>query len=560
MTEAAAEDKSLSKESLVLYVSIFVMGACGLAYEYTFSKLSSDLLGNSFRQWAIIIGVMMFFMGVGSDIQKKIRDKDLMNTFLLGEVALAVLGAFGPVIMLFAYGQFYSHYALVQYFFVGAIGLLIGFEIPLLTRINSQYNGQLRLNLGSMLRMDYMGSLIGALAWVFVLPYYFTVIEMAFVLGLFTMAAAVCGLVYFRKRVPGFTKVCYVMAVAVALIVAGLFQARDWEVAGQQYLYQDKIVLSESSPYQHIVVTESRSDTVRMYINGHLQFSSMDEHIYHENLVHPAMQIAPRRDRVLVLGGGDGLAVREILKYDDVKEVTLCDLDPLVTKLARESDFFTRLNGHSLNEGRLHIVDNNALVPSGEFDLYVDDQKSGFPIKRKKVDTLKILNVDALKFLEQVPGVYDVIIVDFPDPNAPEVSKLYSSMFYHHLKKRLAPRGVFVQQSTSPFWAKEAFLNIGRTIKSSGFVALPFHDNVPSFGVWGFWLAGRDDYYEEMDLRGAIESITTLKAQPRYLTPELVKANFVFGRNELKSPNNDINTILSSRLHEYYLQGWQKTL
>ena len=188
-----------SKESWVLYFAMFVMGACGLAYEYTLSKVASDILGNSVRQWAIIIGVMMFFMGVGSDIQKYLSNKHLVDKFIFFEILIGLLGAFGPVTLVYAYGAFPSHYILVQYFFVFTIGLIIGFEIPLITRINETFIRELKFNIGNVLKMDYVGALFGSLFWIFVLPLYFSTVETAFVLGILNVLVAVVTLVFFSK-------------------------------------------------------------------------------------------------------------------------------------------------------------------------------------------------------------------------------------------------------------------------------------------------------------------------------------------------------------------------
>ncbi|MEJ2546064.1 MAG: hypothetical protein P8Y99_18530, partial [Calditrichaceae bacterium] len=155
-----------------------------MAYEYTLSKVASDLLGNSVRQWAIIIGVMMFFMGIGSDVQKYFSNKFLIDQFILYEILLGLLGAFGPIALLFFYGQYNEYYILIQYLFICSIGLIIGFEIPLITRINETYISELKFNIGAVLKMDYIGALAGSLAWIFLLPKFFTIIETAFVLGL----------------------------------------------------------------------------------------------------------------------------------------------------------------------------------------------------------------------------------------------------------------------------------------------------------------------------------------------------------------------------------------
>ena len=557
-TSGARKFRWPTTESLVLYFSIFVMGGCGLAYEYTLSKLSSDLLGNSVEQWAIIIGVMMFFMGVGSDLQKHLIDRGLLSKFLLAELTLGICGAFAPIIILDAYGRFPEHFVLVQYFFIGSIGLLIGFEIPLLMRINAKYSEEIKFNIGGILKMDYVGALCGALAWVFILPKFFSTTQMAFVLGITTVSTAAFGLFYFYRHVDHPKKLSGLTAFSLVLVTLGFYIADTWTAHAEQALYREPIVYSNTSQYQHVVLTESKTGATSMFINGHLQFNSQDEQIYHENLVHPAMLIAKKKSHVLVLGGGDGLATRELLKYPSVETVTLCDLDPMIVELARTHPKMVALNQNSLNDSRLFLVENHALIPSGMRDLWIPNQRALSPRTLSKVGTVRIVNIDALKFLEQVRGIYDVVILDFPDPNAPELAKLYSLGFYQLLRKRLAPGGIIVQQATSPYYAKEAFLTIGRTIQSAGFVALPYHETVPSMGDWGWWLAGDARWHSVTSLRAQLEGAKLDNIQTRHLTEEKIRASLAFGANQLTTSHQKINTLTSPVVYEEYMQGWEK--
>ena len=544
-------------ESLVLYLSMFVMGGCGLAYEYTLSKLSSDLLGNSVEQWAIIIGVMMFFMGVGSDLQKYLRDQGLLAKFILAEITLGICGAFGPIVILDAYGRFPHHFVLVQYFFIGSIGLLIGFEIPLLMRINAKYSEEIKFNIGGILKMDYVGALCGALVWVFILPKFFSTTQMAFVLGIVTIATAGVGLLYFRRHIDSFKLLCALTALSLVLVIGGLRVADRWTAYAEQALYRDRILYSTTSRYQHVVLTESDAGATTLFINGHLQFSSQDEYIYHENLVHPAMLIASQKKRVLILGGGDGLAARELLKYPGVETITLCDLDPMIVELAQTHPRMVELNHNSLNDARLFVVENNALLPSATRELWVPNQRAMSSRAVSKVGTLRIVNVDALEYLKQVPGTYDVVILDFPDPNAPELAKLYSLGFYRLLRSRLAPGGLIVQQATSPYYAKEAFLTIGRTIESAGFAVLPYHDTVPSMGDWGWWLAGDIRWHSPASLRAQIQGAKPGSVPTRYLTEEKIRASLAFGAKQLETAHREINTLTSPVVYDQYIQGWE---
>jgi spermidine synthase len=546
--------------SFILYLAAFVMGGCGLAYEYTLSRVAADLLGNSARQWALVIGAMMFCMGIGADLQKRLSDRQLLDKFIAAEIVLGLLGGAGPLLLLFTYGLAYEYYVLVQYAFICAIGLLLGFELPLIARLNEQYTGELKVNLGKVLKMDYIGSLAGALVWVFLLPRFFTLIETGFILGLLNLCAAAVLLAWFRKRVERRRVLLLALSGAVLLLGGGLFQARSWTTSAEQYLYRDRILLSRTTRYQHIVLTRSAAGELNCYLNGNLQFSSSDEEIYHENLVHPVMSIAPCRRRVLILGGGDGLAAREVLKYPDVKELVLCDLDPEMTRLAREHPDFLRLNQSSLKDARVKILAGHALIPTNkqeEVRIVNQNRRGGPAPETATVAKVSIVNLDAAKLLEQLAGRFDVIIIDFPDPNNGQLAKLYSRTFYRRLAQRLTYDGLFVQQATSPVHAKEAFLCIGRTIQAAGLSALPYHDNVPAFGEWGWWLGGRAAVWSPARLRQALNHIEKLTVPTRYLTPALIRAGLAFGKNQLHTPETRLNTLVNHAVYDYYLQGWQ---
>ncbi len=557
---STAKKKTESTESLVLGFSMFIMGGCGLAYEYTFSRVASDLLGNSAQQWAIIIGVMLFFMGVGADLQKYLKEHRLIDKLILSEIALGLFGGFGPITMLYAYGSFPFHYILVQYFFISAVGLLIGLEIPLITRINEAYSLNLRVNLSRILKMDYIGSLCGALFWIFVLPRFFTMVQTAFVLAFITVGVAGIALIYFRSLIHHFVPLVTLVALGLSTLGYSFYMAQNWTSFTEQKLFRDRIIFSQTTKYQHIVLTQSTSREISCYINGRLQFNSADEYIYHENLVHPAMMIAPRRRNILILGGGDGLALREVLKYPDVDSVTLVDIDPVMTQLASKNPYFVQLNKNSLASARLTVVKNNALADAGVEKMRMLNQKSRNKSIAEEVAQVSILNLDAVKFVQQISGKYDVIIMDFPDPNALDLAKLYAQHFYVMVSNRLSVDGVLVQQSTSPVGARESFLCIGRTMKSAGLMVIPYHDNIPSFGEWGWWIGGHEKHYSSDEIAKAISNLNEMLVPTRYLTPAVIQTSLVFGKEQLYSEYNDISTINSARVYDYYIKGWKNNL
>lgn len=543
--------------SIVLGLSMLFIGICGISYEYTFSKLASDILGNSVRQWAIIIGLMMFCMGVGADLQKYLSDDVLVDSFIFIEILLGVLGGIGPTITLWAFGEIHSHFIIFHYFFICSIGLLIGLEIPLLTRVNHLTVPSLKLNLSLILKMDYIGSFIGALVWVFVLHQFLNILETGFFLGLINICVALVTFFFFAPWVKRKKQILGFAGIGMVLLLAGFLNGQKIAIISEQKLYKDPIVYTKTTPYQRIVATESRYGDLYFYINGHLQFSSVDEYIYHEFLVHPVMSMAKQKKRVLVLGGGDGLAVREILKYPEVERVDLVDIDPEMTTLAKSFDKLSVLNEGSLKDSRVVAMTPSGISEGDEITLKQFGR--GFFNRRATDDTAKIhiLNLDAYAFVERISGLYDVIILDFPDPNDLALSKLYSREFYQQLKKKLAFDGVIIQQSTSPTFAKETFLVIGRTMEAAGFNAVPMQHNVPSFGNWGWWIATHNENPDYRRLKSKL-GYKPLPQHVRYITNETIHSSLVFGKEALASSHTDINTILQDRAFHYYLNAWEK--
>lgn len=542
--------------NIVLGLSMLFIGICGISYEYTFSKLASDILGNSVRQWAIIIGLMMFCMGVGADLQKYLPDKILVDSFIVIEISLGILGGVGPTVTLWAFGELHSHFILFHYFFICIIGILIGLEIPLLTRVNHLTVPSLKYNLSLILKMDYIGSFIGALVWVFVLHQFLNILETGYFIGIVNISIALLTAFFFSPWVHRKKGILLFAIGGLLILILGMLNGKKIAVTSEQKLYQDPIIYTQTTPYQRIVATESRYGDLYFYINGHLQFSSIDEFIYHEFLVHPALSMARQKKRVLVLGGGDGLAVREILKYPEVERIDLVDIDPEMIHLAKTLNPLTKLNQGSLSDARVVAMKPGGVSAGDEVTLK-QFGKGFFNHQTDEKTKIHILNLDAYAFVEKISGLYDAIILDFPDPNDLALSKLYSKEFYHLLKKKLAFDGVMIQQSTSPTFAKETFLVIGRTMKSAGFRAVPMQHNVPSFGNWGWWIATHKENPAYQDFKTKLGQ-SPLPQNVRYITNALIGSSLVFGKGALVSNHSDLNTILKDRAYSYYENAWQK--
>ncbi len=542
----------------LLALSMFFTGAAGFIFECILSTVATFILGNSIEQFSVTISLMMLMMGVAGYWQSRLSDSNLIFKFLLVETSLALLGGFAPIAVYSSYALMETHFALVQYFFVLAIGFLIGLEIPLVLRINRLYVPQLKSNIATVFSTDYIGAFVGALIWVYVLLKYFPLTEISFFVAALNFAVALITFGYFAYHGEVSRRIAAVALVAVTAtaLAFGYIRNRDWNEALEQRFYDHPIVFSKTTKYQHLVLTGSvRPTDYRLYINGNLQFSSLDEHIYHEMLVHPAMALAGKRDRVLILGGGDGLGLREVLKYGDVREVVLADIDPDMIALARDHVVMGELNQGAFSDARV-IAQAAAGVAETDLEAPVYEYSAGtgrLP-ELKQATSVTVYTVDADKLADSLEGPFDVILIDLPDPNSVELVKLYSREFYFKVRRLLAHDGMMTVQSTSPYHAKESFLCIRRTLESAGFETQPYHDNVPSFGDWGWILAWGAGGAQRPPSQLAIA-----EDRLRYLTPERLAASMSFGKGSLETAETDVNRLMQPALMRYYLsESWQQ--
>jgi spermidine synthase len=436
---------------------VFVVAICGLVYELLAGTLGSYLLGDSVTQFSLVIGLYLSAMGVGAWLSRRI-EVDLARRFVEIELAVAVIGGLSAPILFVAFGHV-AHFQLVLLAFVFAIGTLVGLEIPLLMRL---LEGQLAFKdvVSRVLTFDYIGALAAALLFPLLLVPQLGLVRSSLVMGIANAGVALWGTWLLESRLGSRVAGVRVRAVLVVVgLLLGLAFSESFTTWAEDEMYADPIVYSETTSYQRIVVTQSRSG-FNLFLNGNLQFASADEYRYHESLVHPAMVSAdapPRR--VLVLGGGDGLALREILAHPSVEAVTLVDLDPVMTDLARRFPELGKLGRHALEDDRVTVVNDDAMV-----------------------------------WIDQDRTLWDVVIIDFPDPNSFSLGKLYTKLFYRRVLARLAPGGAVAVQATSPLFARTAYWCIIETMRAAGFAVNPYQVPVPSFGVWGFALAKRTPF------------------------------------------------------------------
>jgi len=548
--------------SALLAFCMFSTGASGLVNQYVLATLTTYILGNSIEQFSIVIASMMLMMGVSAIVQTKMSDKYLIDKFITLEATMAIFCAFAPLAIYWAYASFTDHFLLIHYFFVLTIGFLIGFEIPLVMRIIEQNKVSLKTNLSLVYAMDYIGAFVGAILWVKFLLKNYPITEISFIVAGFNLLIAFITVIYLlrSKLIKHVWLSLTFMISATVLLSFGYWKNQELSHLLEQKFYDDPIVYSHTTKYQHLVITENKQlNDVRLYINGNTQFSSLDEERYHDLLVHPVMALSEPKS-VLILGGGDGLALREVLKYKNVSSVTLVDLDPQMVNLATNNKQLSQLNKYAFSDARIKILPADGVSDIGVRSLELNSgevDKDGSEIL-ERVASINVYNLDADNFLKSTgEQKWDAIIIDFPDPSSIEINKLYTKEFYYQVKKRLSKYGFIAVQSTSPYHAKEAFLSIGLTLKSVGFNHIPYRQYIPSFGDWGFHLAWKNSKSRQ-DIKNRIHKIQAFAVTTTFITPEVLVASLAFGKSELVSKSKCINRLMSPCLMNQYLDySWQ---
>lgn len=494
-----------------LLLSVFVIASCGLAYELIAGALSSYLLGDSVTQFSTVIGTYLFAMGIGSWLSRHV-ERNLIARFVQVELMVGVLGGFSAAVLFLVFVWLSAPFKLALYLVVSGIGVLVGLEIPLIMRILKR-DLSLKDLVSQVLTFDYLGALAVSILFPLVLVPHLGLIRSALLFGLLNVLVAIWALWLFRGQATALPGLRTQAVTAFVVLAVGFAAAGRLTSFAEAQLYADEIVYAETSPYQRLVLTRWKDD-LRLFLNNNLQFSSRDEYRYHEALVHPGLGTLPGARRVLVLGGGDGLALREILKYPQVESVTLVDLDPAMTRLFATAGTLRRLNGDALNSPRVRVI-----------------------------------NEDALQWLEGHDEVFDFVVVDFPDPSNFALGKLYSAAFYRLLERHLAASGLAVIQSTSPLYARQAFWCVVATLEDVGFVVTPYHALVPSFGEWGFVLAGHHPYTPP-----AGYTVAT-----RFLTPETTPTLFQFPK-DMARVAAEVNRLNNQVLVRYFDQEWQQVI
>lgn len=564
MQNAVVEKKRLNSRRLfddVLLITIMaVLAGCGLIYEYLLSHYAGRVIGAVESAIYTMIGIMIVSMGVGSFAARHIKCAfngfawlELTIAFIGSTAILVISGAIAAVQLLPSIisqtynippdsmshgGIFKTLHWLTHYspYGVGALlGLFIGMEIPLIARIREQlHQAHLLHNTGTIYGADYIGAGIGAAIWIgFMLS-----IDINLSASLTASVNLIAGLAFWLRYKSYLNKKYLLLFghVVVSVVVAMIFQyGSSWSTTFNNTLYLDKVVHQQQTRFAQVVLTERQLPqqdipSLSLYLNGRLQFSANDEKIYHKFLVYPAMASSLARDNVLIIGGGDGLALREVLHWSP-KQVTLIDLDKQLVDLFRHPQDFlphgvakniAALNQGALSDPRVSIVHDDAY---NALDSFIANNTR-----------------------------YDTVIIDLPDPSHPDLNKLYSKTFYQKVKQLLSKDGVVAVQSTSPFHAKNAFVSIHNTLSAAGWKNVQqYHYNVPSFGQWGWTIASQQGQMPRQRL--ANHSIMPFE---HWLTQGLIQASFEFPQDFYQhAAQIKVNELGSFVLYRYHQQAWE---
>jgi len=538
-----------------------VLAGCGLIYEYLLSHYAGRVLGVMESTIYAMIGLMIVAMGLGAFAARKVQCA--FNGFVWLEFIIALLGSSSIIIIggLIAITQTLPHIisemfslppdALPQggffkqlsylafnspYFFGLLLGFFIGMEIPLIARIREEiHQTHLKNNLGTIYGADYIGAGCGAAVWVLFLLTIDINKASAFTAALNLVAGSIFIAYYWRKL--HWRKTLVTLHVALILFIIVIYQqGNTWLNQMSNLLYLDKVVYSDSTRYQQLTFTQrhmglEQANIINFYLNGRLQFSSIDEHIYHSYLVTPVLAASARHDNILIIGGGDGLALRDVLQWSPT-QVTLIDLDGEIVDIFQKpqdklpnnlSNQIIALNKNSLNDSRVNIIKADAFIAIDE-------------LLKKRI-------------------VFDAIIVDLPDPSHPDLNKLYSVNFYARLKQLLAGDGVMAIQSTSPYHAKDSFISIGKTVKAANFSSVEqYHDNVPSFGEWGWTIATKLGASPLTRLK----TLNELPVKHNWLTLAMLLNSFEFPRSFYsKEEGIPINYLGSHTIYQLHQNAWR---
>ena len=548
-------------DDTLLILTMAVLAGCGLIYEYLLSHYAGRVLGIMESTIYAMIGLMIVAMGLGAFAARKIQCA--FNGFVWLELTIAFLGSSSILIIggliaitqtfpeilgsmfnlppdAYPRGGIFKQLSFLAfnspYFFGLILGFFIGMEIPLIARIREEiHQKHLKNNLGTIYGADYIGAGIGAAIWVIFLLS-IDISKASALTAALNLTAGVIFILYYWQRLTWRKTLITAHGVLLVMIMAIYHYGNGWLSQMSNLLYLDKVVYSDKTRFQQLTFTKRNmgpesGNIINFYLNGRLQFSSSDEFIYHSYLVNPVLAGSARHDNILIIGGGDGLALRDVLQWQP-KHVTLVDLDTELMQLFKKpheklphslANEIETLNAASLRDERVNIISADAFIA---------------------IDTLL-----------QSQQTFDAIIVDLPDPSHPDLNKLYSVNFYARLKQLLAGDGLIGIQSASPYHAKNAFIAIGKTVQAAGYSSVQqYHDNVPSFGEWGWTIASKIGASPLTRLK----SIEEFPTPHHWLTLPMTINAFEFSKGFYEDSDSvPVNYLGSHAIYQLHQKAWQ---
>ncbi len=507
-----------SLRSKLIKLVIFLVAFAGLGYELLLGALGSYLFGDYLLIYSLTIGTFLFALGLGSLLSK--NSKDERTWFVLSEVALVILGSMLTPFLYSAYGTL-GDLALPLFLLYSLLmGSLVGLELPLLLRILKRHE-ELAETLAKGLFWDYVGGLIISVAFPTIMIPIMGFIGTGITLALINLISLLIFFNLFKLTKPTSPiNLILIIITSLALVITSRGYGKLLDKQFEQEIYDGVILTIKQSPYQRIAVVYIPGVGTTLWIDGNLQLAQIDEYRYHESLVHPAIWLYPKLPkRVLVLGGGDGMALRELERYPFIESIILVDIDKEMVELAKRNITLRKLNQDSFSDPRVKVVISDA--------------------------------VDYLERASEGGEKFDIVIVDFPDPHNLTLAKLYTVETFSLIREVMDENSIGAIQSTSPLDTRYAFWCINQTLEEAGFYVIPYRAIVPTFGVWGFNLFSKTKIDLQKILERSKEKTELLRGELKYLTPSLFLANVIFpideGKVEVK-----VNTELNPVIYRYY--------
>ena len=492
-----------------------IIAICWILYELMIWTLSSYLIWDSVRQFSFTIGFFMSGMWVWAYLSRFL-EKNAIKNFLRVEIILSILWATSVILLKYAYILLSDNdlsFQFIYFFLTIFLGSLVWIEIPLVATLYKQLKIKTKSIISDIFTFDYIWGLLASLLFPIILLPFLWLYNISIFIWSLNLLVAFLYLNYIRKKnikLKILDKKFFIKYFSIIFLVWLYFIflisiSQKLENFYLKFYFKEPILQTYQTQYQNIVLTK-RWEDLRMFLNWNIQFNSLDENRYHEALVDWPLKILENKKyiSVLVLWWWDWLAVRNLLKYNFIKNITLVELDPKMIEISKTQKDLVKLNKNSLNNSKVEII-----------------------------------NTDAFKFIKNTKNKYDFIIADFPDPRDVGTAKLYSKEFYIWINWTLEKDWVFVSQSSSSFFATKAFWSIDKTINSVFWNSLAYHRYLPSFWDWWFVLAKKWD----LSNKNICWNLWCTGFDEDYLW---------------ENKNIEINTLTNPKIIEYYLEGYKK--